>query len=226
MPTARECLVDALAWHFREKARGFKMTCLEIIAAIKDVLVGLAAAVAAIVAVVGLTIWRRELKGKAEFGVARNLMRATYRLRDAVQDCRVPFITGGEFPSGYEHANTSSHEEAEAYGYMFKNRWTPVSEAVQEFDTQTLEAEAFWGAEIRSKTDILRQCVGELRAAIAAFVDDKKVGGRDFQADKEFGKKMRETVWAIPDPSNQLSQRIKGAIDAIETLIRPHLRRK
>jgi hypothetical protein len=156
------------------------MTWPEIIAAIKDVLVALAAAITAIVAIVGLTSWRRELKGKAEFEVARNLIRATYALRDAVQDSRAPFVSGGEFPSGYGHANPSSDDEAQAFGYVFKKRWTPVSKAVQEVDTQTLEAEAFWGAEIRSKTDTLRQCVGELRAAMVAFVDDKKVGGARF----------------------------------------------
>jgi hypothetical protein len=97
---------------------------------------------------------------------------------------------------------------------------------LQEFDTQTLEAEAFWGAEIRNKTDTLRQCVAELRTAMVAFIDDKKAGGQDFQANKEFAKQTRETVWAVPDATNKLSQRIKSAIDAIETLIRPHLRRK
>lgn len=123
-------------------------------------------------------------------------------------------------------ASVAPHEEAEAYGYVFRNRWTPVSKALQEFDTQTLEAEAFWGAEIRNKTDTLRQCVAELRTAMVAFVDDKKAGGQDFQANKEFAKQTRETVWAVPDATNKLSQRIKSAIDAIETLIRPHLRRK
>lgn len=80
------------------------MTWPEIIAAIKDVLVGLAAAITAGVAIVGITSWQRELRGKAEFRVARTLMRATYGLRDAVQDCRAPFISGAEFPSGYGQA--------------------------------------------------------------------------------------------------------------------------
>ena len=96
---------------------------------------------------------------------------------------------------------------------------------MQEFDTQTLEAEAFW-PEIRSKTNALKQCVGELRAAMEAFVANENAGGRDFQADKEFGKKMRAAVAASPnDENNELSQRIKSAIDGIEAQIRPHLRR-
>jgi hypothetical protein len=140
------------------------MTCPEIITAVKDVLIGVAAAVTAIVAIIGLTSWKRELTGRAEFKVARKFIRATYQLREALRNCRSPIIWSGEFPAGYNGINSSSHERAEAYAHAYQNRWSPVSKAMQEFDAQTLEAETFWGGDIPTKANVLRQCVGEVRA--------------------------------------------------------------
>jgi hypothetical protein len=46
----------------------------------KDIVLALAALVTAGAVVGGLWTWKRELKGNAEFDVARNLTKATYRL--------------------------------------------------------------------------------------------------------------------------------------------------
>ncbi len=204
------------------------MTVPELITAIKDVLLGVAGATTATVAVIGLKNWRRELKGKAEFEVARNLIRATYKLRDELQNCRSPFISANEFPEGYEGelGKSSPLEAAQAWAYVYKARWLPVWSDIQEFDSHTLEAEALWGNAIRTRTDGLRQCVRELNIAIDAVISDKANGGEDFKADRELGKNMRSTVSASSyDENNALSKKIVSAIVAIEEHIRPHLRR-
>jgi hypothetical protein len=203
------------------------MTTPEIIATIKDVILGVAAATTAIVAVIGLKNWSRELKGKAEFEVGRNLIRATYKLRDELQNCRSPFISAYEFPESNQRARgeSSSQEEAQAWAHVYKNRWSPVWKVIQEFDSNTLEAEALWGKEIRTRTDQLRQCVKTLRAAIDAVISDKADGGEGFKRDREFAIKMRSIVSALGDENNELSKKIATAIVAIEEQIRPHLRR-
>jgi len=209
-------------------AKNMCMTTPEIITVIKDVLLGFAAATTATVAVIGLKSWGRELKGKAEFEVARNLIRATYKLRDELQICRSPFISAYEFPEGYRGTleKSSPQGEAQAWNHVYKNRWVPVWSAIQEFDSHTLEAEALWGKEIRTRTDQLRQCVRELNTAIEAVISDKAGEGNDFKADREFAKKMRSTVSASrDDEQNELSKKTATAIGAIEEQIRPHLRR-
>jgi len=49
--------------------------------AVKDIVLGLAAIVTATVAWLGLQSWRKELRGKADFDVARGLLRATSAAR-------------------------------------------------------------------------------------------------------------------------------------------------
>lgn len=203
------------------------MTAIEIVTMVKDALVAVAAATTAIVAVMGLSSWNRELRGKAAFDVARSLARATYKLRDELRDCRSPFISGGEYPEGYggHMGSTSSREEADALSYVYRNRWKHVAEALEPFDTHTLEAEAMWGANIRSKTDQFRQCLRELRAAIDAVVEDTAQGGENFKADRDFAKDMRSKVSTYSGKDNPLTQRIESSISEIEGELRPYLKR-
>ena len=52
-----------------------EMTPNDWIATIKDVFVGGAAVTTAVVAVIGLNKWRKELEGKTEFDAARGLVK-------------------------------------------------------------------------------------------------------------------------------------------------------
>lgn len=203
------------------------MTIPEVIVVIKDVLLGAAAVTTATVAVIGLKNWSRELRGKTEFEAARNLMRATYLVRDELQYSRAPFVAAGEFPSDYPGLQAATAEqEAQAWSYIYRNRWEPVREALQEFETHVLEAEALWGGDIRTKTDELRQCARELQVAMDAVIDDKAQRGENFKADKDFEKEMRSTAHASRgDENNALNKKIKAAVNAIEDKVRPHLRR-
>lgn len=203
------------------------MPITEIATLIKDATVAGAAAVTATVAVIGLTNWNRELRGKATFDVARALAKSTYKLRDEVRNCRSPFLAASEFPEEYGgHLGQTSHrEEAAAFAHVYNSRWKFVWEALQEFDTNTLEAEAIWGSEIRTKTDALRQCVSELRVAIDAIVENTATRGENFKADREFEREMRSKVSTSFGAENALTRKIEDAIQGIEAVVGPHLKR-
>lgn len=199
----------------------------QIVTAIKDIVLAVAAGITAFVAVSGIRKWRQELEGRAGFEAARSLAKATYRLRDELHSCRSPLITGNEFPPGYfDNRNPSSDEQARATAHVYKSRWEPVKEATAEFDAQVLEAESLWGGPIREKTATLRNCVVELRVAIEAVIDDKASGGADFKSDPEFGKKMRRIVsGTASSKDNPLSQQISTSVAAIESELKQHLGR-
>jgi hypothetical protein len=203
------------------------MTGPEILSMVKDVFLACAAAVTATVALLGLKSWSRELRGKAEFDVARSLIRSTYRLRDEIQSSRSPLVSGHEFPADYGSSGQKTPEqEALGWAQVFSNRWQPVREALLDFESHSLEAEAFWGPEVRQRADDLRQCARNLQVAMEAVVGDKASDGRDFSSDEQFGKEMRSAVYASrSDKSNPLTQKINGAIEAIEAIAKPHLKR-
>ncbi len=206
------------------------MSCIvSIIGGFKDLAIGGAAVTTAVVAITGLKSWQRELKGKAEFDVARGLVRATYKLRDEVQSCRSPFVAGSEFPEGSyrERGNGTSEEVAEAWSHVYITRWGHVQGALREFDAQCLEAEALWGKSIRDKTSVLKLCVGELYGAIDTFIGDKRSGGEIFTQDRELGVEVRKQLnsSSLDDEKNELSRKIKLAVNEIDDAVRPHLRR-
>ena len=202
------------------------MEFAEIIKIIKDICLAIAACTTATVAILGLRNWSRELKGKAEFDVARKLIKSTYNLRDGIVRFRSPFITTGEFPSTYKGqlGNHSAEEEGQAYAKVYGDRWEAnISEAIQEFDSNSIEAEAFWGQKIKEKTQALRACVGELRASVDAFIRNKFSGNMDFQ-DREFGNEVRGNISDF-GKDNPLTNKINSAIDDIVNELRPHLSR-
>jgi hypothetical protein len=201
-----------------------------LISGAKDLAIAGAAVTTAIVAYRGLQKWREELRGKADFDVARGLVRATFKLRDEIQSCRVPLIRAAEFPKGYQTppANhlTNWRVEAEALAYIYKNRWQSVSTALQEFDAQALEAEALWGADIRDSAQVLRMCAMTLFVSIESIIEDKADGGAHFERDREFGRRTRANAHAAAGATdNPLSNQITAAVAALEAKLRGHLTR-
>ena len=198
----------------------------ELITCIKDIVVALAALVTGIVAIYGITSWRRELKGKANFEVARILIKAVYKLRDELGYCRSSFISAYEFPKEYEGTlgKHSAEEEGQAWAHVYSKRWEPVGNSIQDFEAALLEAEALWGNDIKEKASKLLGACRELRVAIEAVIDDKYSGGENFK-DKEFGIKMRARVSATKSDNDDLSKKITEAISDLESEIRPHLSR-
>lgn len=201
---------------------------IEIITASKDIVLAIAGIVTAVVAVLGLKTWSRQLRGTADFEVARKLAKATYKLRDEIQIYRSPLIRSNEFPDGQRGDNSMDRTEtgANAYGHVFSARWEPVYAALQEFDTQTLEAEALWGTSVRTKTDELRKLLRVLWAATEAYIDNERSGGEHFKTDRAFGVRIRSEVFASPQAQdNDLSKKFQAVVQAIEIELKPHLKR-
>lgn len=193
---------------------------------IKDIILSGAALTTAYVAYTGIEKWKAELTGKANFEVARALIRSIYKLRDEIGYCRSPITFAYEFPEGAQRglANLSPEEKGQAWAHVYGNRWEPVGSALQEFDSEALEAEALWGTEIKDKAQVLRRLARELQVSMEAVIQNEYSNNEDFK-DREFGKKMRANVSASGSEDNELSVKIHDAIEELEKVIRPYLAR-
>lgn len=202
------------------------MTAVDCFSIVKDIILASAAGITAYVAFTGLGKWQKELRGKANFEVARTLIKTVYKLRDELGYARSPFVSAHEFPEGYGGAlgKHTAEEEGQAWAYVYSKRWEPVGNAIQEFDTALLEAEALWGNSIKEKALKLREAARELQVSMEAVISDKYHGGEDFK-DREFGKKMRANVSATQSANDDLSNKIFASITELESEIRPHLSR-
>jgi hypothetical protein len=207
-------------------AKEKRVTAVEVFSIIQDICVSAAAIVTAIVAWRGLKSWRAELSGRADFEAARSLMKATYNLRDILDACRNPWIRPQELPAGYlVSTSRSAQQNGEAMSHVYWGRWDKVFQFTQEFDSASLEAEALWGSEIEDLSKNVRMCASKLRASIEAFINNEYSGGENFKADNDFAKEVRATINLSTDRKDELSVKLRDAIQEIEKYVRPHLAR-
>ena len=202
------------------------MSVVEFSSIIKDIALAGAAVTTAFVAYSGVEKWQKELKGKANFEVARELIKSIYKLRDELGYCRSPFIAAAEFPEGYRGplGNCTPDERGQAWAHVYSKKWVPIGNAMQGFDAAVLEAEALWGNGIKDKANELRQCVRYLQVDIEAIINNEYSDGEDFE-DRDFAKKVRSGVSDTKSKDNELTSKINTAIEGLETEIQPHLAR-
>jgi hypothetical protein len=203
----------------------------EIITGFKDLCLAGAAITAAYVAIRGLRRWQMELTGKADFELARSVMKSVYTLRNEITYARSPLIKHNEFPEDYDRCLKKSdrdpHQEAEAWHHVYANRWRYVSEALNEFEVQILEAEALWGADTKEKLIELRKCATGLRVAMDCMIGNYAESDQSFANDKEYEASVRAEVSDTHSERrpNKYTKNLQSAVSEIESAIHPHLAR-
>lgn len=114
------------------------------------------------VAIMGLFTWKTQLKGKTEYDLARRLLRAIYKTRDAIDTIRSPFASASEISTSLEEAEIDidhfdSDYHIKSQTSLYQRRWRYVSEAMRDLDLESFEAEVLWHDEIREKIVAFRR---------------------------------------------------------------------
>jgi hypothetical protein len=193
---------------------------------ISDFTVAVAAIVTATAAWKGLSSWKLEQAGKVHFEVARQLARATYRLRNAMNDARAVFTSAAEFPEGYNSVNRTDREEAEAWAHIFKNRFTPLREVALELQTVGLEAEVLWGEEVKQKVAALLRCVSLLRAGMERRIRQLASGDPRRPDQLEAYTKTEDIVFGsteFADIENPFTDQVRVALGDMQDFLKAHL---
>jgi hypothetical protein len=99
----------------------------------------------------GLSTWRRQLRGNAEYDLARRVLRITYRVRDEIEAARKPMASPGEVKLALKEAGVtldgvSSEESLTIQSWATTaRRWNRVHEAVADLRVEMREMQALWG---------------------------------------------------------------------------------
>lgn len=201
-----------------------EITGLQVLTATKDILIVIATIITASVAIHGLKKWKTELTGKAEFEAAKALMKSVYKLRNEIIDSRSPFISGPEFPEDYSFKlKKIAEEEGGAYAHVYHNRWKPISAALSDLEASVLEAEALWGKEVKEAEKKINSVVKRLRSAFNSIVRDAYSLGENFK-DKAYRERVYKDA-VTGEEEDDLALKLNQAVEAFESIARPHLRR-
>src|SRR5215212_10812739 len=74
---------------------------------IKDLVTVFATVIGGGIAIYGLVAWKRQLRGRTEYELARRVLRAVYKVRDAIQGVRNPLQSAGEIEASLKEAGIS-----------------------------------------------------------------------------------------------------------------------
>jgi hypothetical protein len=203
---------------------------VQLVTVARDTILAGVAVFTSVVAWRGLSKWQDEQRGKADFEVARSILKATFQVREALRFARRPYVMAAEFPASYAgRTQRGSAEEVAAWEHVFNSRWSEVRTAAIELQTCSVEAEVLWGASVQTLTRKLLQCVQEFQTALSAHLANEQAGGAHFAKDAAFGKRVNAQVFSttaeVNDADNAFSILIDSAVQSIEDAMRKHLRR-
>lgn len=153
----------------------------------------------------GLQQWKKQLRGRTDYEIARRYMRAVLKLRDAVHYVRNPFIPASEFDEALVKNGVNLSEEIsdrKKDAAVYSERWKQVASATSDLNIETIDAEISWGKEASKIQDNLRKSVSKLSVAINLLVRGHSREG-DFkiiyqQGEKDFfSEEINESVQEI-----------------------------
>lgn len=200
----------------------------EWISAAKEVFIGLSAVFATIFAYIGLNTWRKELKGKAEYQLAKDVLKSVYKVRDAFKHVRHPAIFAYEYPE--EMRDYSGHlkreKDYEGTLYVYEKRWQKMDEAFRELEEHHLDAQVEWGSEFQDVIVKLRSCRAELLVTIQQMLNEKK-NHQSAMRDKESMEKAFSTLYDNGGNSefDMFTPQVEAAINEFEVWLRPHIKK-
>ncbi|MHA7879225.1 MAG: hypothetical protein ACX931_05525 [Saccharospirillum sp.] len=197
---------------------------------IKDIAVGLSAVFTAFFAFKGISTWRAELKGRSEYQIAKDTLRAVYRVREAFKHVRGPAIYGYEYPE--EMTNTQGHLKNEfkhaGTAHVYEKRWKVLHEAFVDLEKCHLEAMVEWGSEYQDVIVPLRKCRVDVQLAIQHLLSRYQNPHEPDWMNVDEQKEQQAILYYGGENSkyNTFTPKIDDAVTKFEVWLRPHVSRK
>ena len=205
------------------------MCVAEFVSIAKDVVVGIAALVGAVVAVLGLGTWKRQIKGQSDYDLARRLLVTVFKYRDAVDGVRHPAMWADEMPlPSAEESERMSREQSRFYGVSraYQSRWEKVQVERASLYADTLVAEALWGDELKRLFKDLYSLEHELLACIRLYLDaiNPDIPDDTKDATAEIRKKRRDIMYDdLSEDGDEYRKQFRSKVEAVEKYLKSKL---
>lgn len=194
-----------------------------------DIATGVATSVMAILAAIGLTTWRTQLAGTADYELARRVLRSVFRVRDEIARMRSPVLSGGEtsvavsaagekLPDDFEDASRRSYELA------YDARWRRLTEVLSDFEVELVEAEVLWGKSTQAHAKRMRKAVARLSVAIRSHLRSRRHEPRT-EKERNVLADHEAVLWSGGDENgiDAFGDEITAIVAEFETFLRPKL---
>ena len=179
----------------------------ELSSLLKDIFLGVSAIIVAVVGIIGLTTWKSQLKGKAEFDIARTIMRSAFALRKDFESATFPLSSSVECADRIKRPDESEGESrALDEWHIRRKRLRPLDEHLYELREADWEAEAILDADASGQVSKsitgLRRSYGDLVSAIDALCQERLdiAAGKTIPANRDsYIRDLSKTVYSCSD---------------------------
>ena len=197
----------------------FEPWFVEMVSLLSDVVVGLSALVVSVAAVVGLTQWRSELKGKARLDMARQLTILAYRFRDLYHSAR-GIITFGQESVDREVLPGEEPDEKRYRNEYFArmNRVRLLQETMRELYQASWEGEVVFDVDVEGLIRPLAKCFNDLWVAVDTYfshhIERARVGAQPDSSDAAWLREYHRTIYGHAE-----DERAKLVTDNVKHLV-------
>lgn len=189
----------------------------------------IASVVGAVVACKGLSTWRKQLRGNAEYDLARRVMKASLKVRKALRRIRNPLVTAGEereaLRQKYSNKTDDELKDVDSNLAVYDARWQAVADVMLELRMASIEAEVIWKDEAKQKITPLGDCVFELRTAVDQFLRLRSKEPPQVLIERE--EEIDRIIYEVSsDPEKDaFTKKISDAVEGIQDFVSTYLRK-
>jgi len=200
-----------------------------MISLVSDVIVALSAACVAVIALVGINRWRRELGGKAKFESARDIMLLSLKLEANFEWARYPLSTSWESTERKRRDNESPKEgELLDQWYLRRLRLQPLLENLQRIQELSWEAEALLDTEsskqVSEAVKMFKECWAELSTAIEDYfsIRHEEIVKGSAYGDQNWLRELSKEIYATSN--DRMSNKVSQAKERLLGVLKAHVK--
>lgn len=198
----------------------------------RDLMVGLSAVAATLLAFTGVNAWRRQLKGTAEYQVARKALNAVYAVREALIETRGRFTFPVEWAGRAPEASGREEFDVLIAAQSYRERLARLGRARAELHLVQQEALALWSEPAKEALEELFGTLDELYATYDQYFEIELLRAR--RKDREGVEEERDAdslvmnrlLYSRPelDGRDPFGKKIAKAVNRAEEFYRARLK--
>ncbi|WP_258544318.1 hypothetical protein [Alteromonas lipotrueae] len=187
----------------------------------KDVFTIIGTISAIVIGAIGLTTWRRQLKGTSEYEVAKKAILLTYEIEQAIQGVRNPML---HLPKDEVESGRRLEAEQQIYADRFvilENKWA-------ELQTIKLESKVIWDNAAAESFNEIRDIIGKLRGGIwLHFWMKGAYAGPGATVDNSAERRIEnDKIVYYTSEDDEFTLKIKHAVEHVENFFKDKVRSK
>lgn len=195
--------------------------------AAKEFVLIVIAAAGAVYGYLSLRLWREQSSAKIEHELARDLLRAAFKIRLAFPRVRNLLMFKSELDAALDlktYEGLDDESKKTPFGvlqleYLYRARLRDLDEGFSELQVKSIEAEVLWGDTLKSALHELWECRFRWTEAVRGMLE--ALNGPDPRSEQL--RREDSQVLKVRETNDAFAERIDAAIAKVEDFLRPRL---